>query len=68
MARKGYKKVFTEFNFGRTITIWRGNILYTAYIDGYRASRHFDDFDECLNHAREIVLDMPEWLVKKIGH
>lgn len=55
MKRQTRKVVFKEFNFGQTIEIKKGNILYAGFVDTYRVTPFFTDFDECLAKARDVV-------------
>lgn len=67
LDKRHFKKVFTEFNFGRTIEIRKGDVFYIGRIDTYEATNFYDNFDECLEKCREMVSNMPGWLVKAIG-
>ena len=54
------KIVFKEFNFRRWIKIVKGNILYKAFIfdednNEIGHTKFYDDFDECLEDARQRV-------------
>lgn len=67
MDKRHFAEVFREFNFRRTITIHKGKKYYVGCIDTYRVTGFCSDLDECLNRCREMVTDMPAWLVKCIG-
>ena len=67
MDKRHFKEVFKEFNFGHTITIHKGNVFYIGCIDTYKATKFYGNFEECLEKCRELVDDMPVWLLNKIG-
>lgn len=65
--KRHFKSVFKEFNFGHTIDIRKGRILYVGCIDTYPCTRNYDNLEECLEATRNMVLNPPEWLKKLIG-
>lgn len=60
MDKRHFKEIFKEFNFGKTITIHKGSAFYVGCINGWRVTKFYDNFDECLNDTRD-MLDKKGW-------
>ena len=53
-----FTEQFREFNFGHTISIRKGDILYFGCIDTYKVTKFYKNFDECLNATRKLLENM----------
>ena len=61
------RDILREILDGHEVDIRKGSILYVGCVDTYTATKNYDNLDDCLNAARKMVTNMPEWFRKVIA-
>lgn len=58
MDKRHFKSVWKEILNGHEIDIRKGNVLYVGCVDTYRATKNYDNRNDCLEAARNMATNM----------